>query len=122
MNKQWLFATLFLVGCSSPDSGPPPVITDAGADVQDAAPIQDAGPDTVDANVYRCVPEKPDNVCANLSNSYGVANDWLQYSLSCTDPNVANNPDWCMMWSIDPTVYSPQTWAYCCWNGPVPDY
>lgn len=95
------------MGCSAPSDPPIPPM-----DYGDAAELAEAEAKAQPTDAHAvCYGVTRGSICGRLMDSVGYHGDWVQYSITCDDPNVTTE---CMMYSLDPAVYDPQTWVYCC--------
>lgn len=104
------------VGCavgSGPENIPAPALVDAGA------------PDTAFPSLgqldHSCDYQLNGQICNDMiSYDHYDAPDLVlaQYKMSCTKPEITNNPDNCMLWSLRDSKGNsfgyPDYWAWCC--------
>lgn len=105
-------------GCAHSVEGPEPILLLDDAGMTTVVPNLETIPD---ADVT-CVPQQPEDVCFNFvyngPDEFPVGVPITQYSVACKDPQIYAYGG-CVVWAINPAVYSPGTWALCCEGAPV---
>lgn len=102
--------SMFLISCA--------VGTEGGSDPpKDNIQVRPTLPDTPVPFFTdpKCLPVTPPIICNDFIAKDGLPYPILiQFSIECRAVGLRDD---CRPWSLDPTYYSTDTWAYCCIPG-----